>query len=408
MSEASAAEPTAAGRPSPWVTDVVLALAMALVLAVVIAAAIEEEGRAEPGAYAFAAGLGALVLLRRPAPRLMLVLTVLGTFAYYTLGFVPIGMALPAVAALYSAAELRRTGWAVGAGAVLLAVATYYRVGDTDPSAYLTVYDLLTNVALVAAAIALGVAVRLGREARERAAEIRALTATQEARAAERRMQAERLRIARDLHDAVGHNLSVVALHANVAAEAVGRDDDAALGALAHVRSATSDTLHELRATVKLLRGRDVTAADATDRESDASPGRPGRGAAGLAGIEALVAPARSTGLDVVADVDVPPGSIDAAVDAAASRILTEALTNVLRHAGARRARVAVALAGRGGDRVRIEVSDDGAGSGGAAEGSGISGMRERAALLGGTLRAGDAPGGGFTVVADLPARLDA
>ncbi|MBE1875798.1 sensor histidine kinase [Myceligenerans sp. TRM 65318] len=386
---------------------------MALVVAVVIAAATENAGSAEPGAYAFAAGLGALVLLRRRAPRLMLVLTVLGIFAYYTLGFVPIGMALPAVAALYSAAELRRTGWAVAAGVVLLAVATYFRVTGSEPSAYLTVYDFLTNVALVAAAVALGVAVRLGREARERAAQIRALTAAQEARAAERRMQAERLRIARDLHDAVGHNLSVVALHANVAAEAVGRDDDAARGALERVRSAASDTLHELRATVKVLRGGDTM---------------PTTGVIGLAGIDALVAPARSTGLDVVVDVDVPPGSIDAAVDAAASRIVTEALTNVLRHSGARRARVAVTVAEPGapgrldaaggssgprddgspaGGRLRIEVSDDGAGAGAASEGSGISGMRERAHLLGGTLRAGDAPAGGFAVVAELPATLD-
>ncbi|MBO0609438.1 sensor histidine kinase [Myceligenerans salitolerans] len=399
---------------------------MALVIAVVVAAATEAEGRAEPGAYAFAAGLGALVLLRRRAPRLMLALTVFGIFAYYTAGFVPIGMALPAVAALYSAAELRRTGWAVGAGAVLLAVATYYRIGDTDPSAYLTVYDFLTNVALVAAAIALGVAVRLGREARERAAQIRALTAAEEARAADRRMQAERLRIARDLHDVVGHNLSVVALHANVAAEAVGRDDGAALGALDHVRSATSNTLHELRATVKLLRGRDGAPAGGTADGSAAARGNPARGAPGLAGIETLVAPARSTGLDVVVDVDVPPGSIDAAADAAASRIVTEALTNVLRHSGARHARVTVTVSRPGGagtaggsagthddglpagDRLRVEVTDDGAGAGRAPEGSGISGMRERAHLLGGVLRAGDAPGGGFTVVAQLPARLDA
>ncbi|GAB4085236.1 hypothetical protein GCM10028784_18660 [Myceligenerans cantabricum] len=371
-----------------------LALAMGLVIAVVVAVASEGGDAAEPAAYAFAAGLGATVLLRRRAPRLVLLLTVLGIFTYYALGFVPIGMALPAVAALYSAAELHRTGWAVGAGVVLLAVATYYRVGDPDPDAYLTVYDLLTNVALVAAAIALGVAVRLAREARERAAQVRALTAAQEGRAAERRMQAERLRIARDLHDVVGHDLAVVALHANVAAEAVGRDDRAALEALEHVRSATSGTLHELRATVRVLRGA------ARPPGHDAPPA----GVTGLAGIGELVAPARSTGLDVVVDVDVPPGSVAAAVDAMASRIVTEALTNVLRHAGARRAHVVATV----GKSLRVEVSDDGGGARGAPEGAGIAGMRERAGLLGGTLRAGDAPGGGFAVVADLPARLDA
>ena len=419
------------GRPSPWVADVAGALAMTLVIAVVVAAATDAGAGTHPGAFAFAVGLGALVLLRRRAPRLMLVLTVFGIFAYYAFGFVPIGMALPAVAALYSAARLRRTGWALGAGAVLLSVATYYRVADADPDAYLTVYDFLTNVALVAAAIALGAAVRLGQEAREHAARIRELTAVEEARAAERRMQAERMRIARDLHDVVGHNLSVVALHTNVAAEAVGRDDDAVRGALEHVRSAASETLRELRATVKVLRG---TPGDGAVRQDAADGAVPGR-VPGLAGIDGLIERARDTGLDVAWEVDVP-GEVDGTVDAAASRIVTEALTNVLRHAGARRARVVVTCTdgsatddrsgpgerdqpgpghersgrrphGTAGGTLRIEVSDDGSGAGGAPEGAGITGMRERAALLGGTLRAGDAPGGGFVVVADLPARLD-
>ncbi|PRZ04172.1 signal transduction histidine kinase [Isoptericola sp. CG 20/1183] len=412
-----------AATPSPWVTDVVLALAMALVLAVVVAAdaaGTEGSGTAVggldphgPGAYLFAAGFGALVLLRRRAPVVMLVATVLAIFAYYALGFAPIGMALPAVAALYSAAERDRTRWAVGAGAVLIVVATFFRVTDeADPSADLTVYDLVTNIALVAAAVALGVAVRLARVARGHTEVVRALTAAEQARAADQRLQAERMRIARDLHDVVGHNLSVVALHTSVATEAVGRDDDAARTALRHVREATSGTLHELRATVKVLR-RPLRPGGGPGGERDERPGTHHRdvlpAATGPAGLAALVEPARASGLAVSTRVEVPAGSIDATVDAAAYRIVQEALTNVLRHSGARSAHVRLVVTD---GRLRITVSDDGTGSGAAAgagrgTGAGIAGMAERAALLGGTFSAGDTPTGGFRVLAELPARLE-
>jgi len=382
---------SATAPPSPWVTDVVLALASTLVVAVVIAADPSGQGDAGVAAYLFAVGFGALVLLRRVAPRTMLVLTFLGVCAYYALGFAPIGMVLPAVAALYSAAERGRTGWAVGTGAVLIAVATYFRVidEDVDPAAALTAYDLVTNVALTAAAVALGVAVRLAREARERNALVRELTAEQEAHAAQERLQAERLRIARDLHDTVGHHLSVVALHAGVADEAVGRDDAAARDALTRVREAASGTLDELRATVKVLRA------------PDAAP----RGALGLGGLDGLVAPVRAAGVDVEVVDAVAPGTLSDAIDAAAYRIAQEALTNVLRHAHARHVLVEVDV---DDGRLRLAVTDDGRGTGPSpGTGSGLAGMRERAGLLGGTLTAGDAPGGGFAVVANLPARLD-
>lgn len=416
--------------PSAWVPEVVLALAMTLVIAVMIAAGstgsdgtgtavggLDPHG---PGAYLFAAGFGALVLLRRRAPVVMLAATVLAIFAYYALGLAPIGMALPAVAALYSAAELDRTRWAVGAGAVLIVVATYFRVTDDDPSADLTVYDLVTNIALVAAAVALGVAVRLARAARRHTEVVRALTAAEQARAADQRLQAERMRIARDLHDVVGHNLSVVALHTSVATEAVGRDDDAARTALRHVREATSGTLHELRATVKVLRrplhpgGAPGRVPDGgPDRDTASRPGSHHRGtlpaATGPAGLAALVEPARASGLAVSTRVEVPAGSIDATVDAAAYRIVQEALTNVLRHSGARSAHVRLAVVD---GRLRITVSDDGTGAGtavaaGQSTGAGIAGMAERAALLGGTFSAADAPTGGFRVLAELPARLE-
>ncbi|WP_036967753.1 ATP-binding protein, partial [Promicromonospora kroppenstedtii] len=125
----------------------------------------------------------------------------------------------------------------------------------------------------------------------------------------------------------------------------------------------------------------------------------------GLAGVEALAASARATGLAVDVTLDVPGGVLDGAIDAAAYRIAQESLTNALRHAGASRVTVSARV---DGGRLAIRVSDDGRGAGPApVPGSGISGMRERAAVLGGTLTTGDAPGGGFVVAADLPLRLE-
>jgi signal transduction histidine kinase len=204
--------------------DTLLAAVMTLAVGVVIAADLEGTGRDVPPAYLFAAGFGALMVARRRAPRAVLLLTVLGIFAYYALQFPPIGIALPAVGALYSAAEAGRTGWAGGTGLVLVLVAAYFRIEEGLPTAYLVSYDVLTNVALVAAAIALGVSVRLRREARIHQERLRAVAAAEQAREAEHRVQAERMRIARDLHDVVGHTMSVIAVHGNVAAEAIGHD----------------------------------------------------------------------------------------------------------------------------------------------------------------------------------------
>lgn len=385
----------------------VFACAAVLVLCAVVLAA--GAPQASPGAFLAVAGFAALAVLGARLPRAALALTILGIFAYYTAGFPPIGMVLPATGALYLAAAGGRTPWAIGGAVVLFGVSTYYRLVDEDPAASFTGYEYVTEVALAAAAIALGAATRLARERRRQATRIAELVAAEQAHLAEQRMAEQRIRIARELHDTVGHRLTVVSLHASVASEALGaigdREEASGSGlpegggavareALERVREANSEALRELRAAVRLLR-HDVRGTDPL-------------------GIAELARTARRAGLRV--DVAAAVGELRPAVAETASRILTEATTNVLRHARASTLEIGVRAAD---GWLNIEIVDDGAGTPGddrpaslirasGTNGSGIAGMRERARLVGGTLEVRTAPGEGFAVIARLPLGLGA
>lgn len=384
------AKPTASDGVDPRVVDAALAVAMTLAVAVVIAADLESTGRAQPAAYLFAAGFGALVLARRRAPRVVLWLTVFGIFVYYTFGFPPIGIALPAIAALFSAAEKSHVRSAAAAGVVLTAVAAFARIEEGLPTTYVASYEFLTNVALVAAAIAFGYSVHLRGEARAQQERLRALTELEQELAAENRVNTERMRIARDMHDVVGHAISVIVLHGNVAAEAVGRDDDAASRAVGRIRDAAATTMRDLRATVKLLR---TPGAGADERE-----------AVGLSTLPNLCRVADEVGIVTQLRVDVEPEQLDGAVSAAAYRVVQEALTNVIRHADATHVWVRARLVG---EELELEIADDGRGSAAEKEdGHGIAGMTERVTLLGGELTAQNGAAGGFVVRARVPARL--
>jgi signal transduction histidine kinase len=154
--------------------------------------------------------------------------------------------------------------------------------------------------------------------------------------------------------------------------------------ALTEIKHASREALHELRGALEIL------------RRADDAPRAP---APGLAELDRLVATVAASGLDVRLTADDERSPLPAAVELAAYRIVQEALTNVSRHAHARSATVRVHV----DDGVTVEITDDGIG--GAAEpGNGITGMRRRAAALGGTVEAAPCPGGGFRVVAHLPA----
>jgi signal transduction histidine kinase len=219
---------------------------------------------------------------------------------------------------------------------------------------------------------------------RKRAAWLAARSAARQ-RLAEDAAAAERARIARELHDIVAHHLSVVVLHA-AGARASGRADPATLEEIEH---SGRQALAETRRLFGVL------------REPDGETGRAPQ--PGISQLPALVGSLRAAGLEVSLSVEGDHAALPPAVNVSAYRIVQEALTNVLKHAGPARAEVTVSCEG---SAVIIEVTDDGPGNPGPpalADGHGLAGMRERVALFGGDLRAGPGPGGGFTVRAWLP-----
>lgn len=370
--------------------DAVLAIAVAGVLSLMVALGQADAGTSASALpYVFAVGFGLVLLLRNRMPRTVLVLSVLGTFAYYTLDLPQIGVAVPVMAALLSAAQAGLLRWAVGAGVIVLVVAQAFRIRDgEEPTGFLLGYETVSNVALIAAAIALGHGLRATRLRAQQQAQLTALTQEQLTRDAELRVQRERERISRELHDTMGHTLSVIALHANVGREALAGGTPAAGDALERISAESTRSLSELRSMLRLLR---------TGGSDD------GRQLLSLSGIGPLVERAASAGIEVTTDVALDPGALPAPVDAAAFSIVQESVTNVIRHSGAATAHVSASIED---DEVRISIADDGRGAVGAADGFGIVGMTERARLLGGRLATSSHPGEGFRVDAALPARL--
>ena len=213
----------------------------------------------------------------------------------------------------------------------------------------------------------------------------RARAVTYRAEALRRRQTAEereRVRIARELHDVIGHALSQINVQASVGLHLMDRDPEQARAALGSIKDTSKTALEEVRSVLGVIR----------DGEAPLAP------QAELAELPRLVAGVRSPGLDaqLVDRLDAPPRR---AVQFAAYRIAQEALTNVVRHASASRAVVTVDHVG---DELVLTVDDDGTGVRG-AEGSGILGMRERASLLGGAVDLTASPLGGTRVAAHLP-----
>jgi signal transduction histidine kinase len=201
----------------------------------------------------------------------------------------------------------------------------------------------------------------------------------------------ERLRIARDLHDLVGHGLSAIAVQSGTARVALGAGDlDAVRTALGHVEATSRSAMREMRAVVGVLRERSPTAAE---------------DAPGLDGLPALLEQACRAGVRATLDPVGDLGQVPPVVGRCAYRVVQEALTNVIRHAPG--AAATVCLGARDG-RLHVEVTDRGgteAGKVSTSGGHGLVGMRERVEMLHGTVQAGPLDGGGWTVRATLPLR---
>jgi signal transduction histidine kinase len=211
----------------------------------------------------------------------------------------------------------------------------------------------------------------------------RRLEREQEAEA-QRAVAEEQARIARELHDVVAHALSVIVVQAAAADDVFEVEPRRAREPIRAIEHAARAALGDLRRVLGLLQ-------DGARYEPQP----------GLARLDGLVEQVRATGLDVALEIEGPARPLPAAVDLSAYRIVQEALTNTLKHAGAARATVHV----RYGDELGLEISDDGDGEGanGNGGGSGLVGMRERVAMLGGRVVTGPRPEGGYRVSAQIP-----
>jgi signal transduction histidine kinase len=224
------------------------------------------------------------------------------------------------------------------------------------------------------------------------AAEMRATLAEQEREAdALRAVVEERTRIARELHDIVGHSVSVMTVQTSGVRRLLHPEQEQEREALLAVERTGREALAEMRRVVGALRDAD---------ESPALAPRPS-----LSRVDRLVAQARETGLPVDLEIDGEPVPLPAGVGLTAYRLVQEGLTNTIKHAAARHAEVHVRY---DGDHLEIEVCDDGRGADGAdsvpsGSGHGLVGMRERVSIYGGELEAGPRPGGGFRLRARLP-----
>ena len=360
---------------------------------------------------------GAVVVVRRRCPATVFAVSALASLAYYTLDY-PDGPGwLGLFVATYTLTALGdgRRSLAVAAGGIaVLATGWLVAAGDIEPRAAIGWVFFRIGASVMSAA--------LGESVRSRRV-IAADALAHAERDARARLDAERLRIAREVHDTVAHAIAIINVQSGVTAHVLDKRPDRAREALQTIERTSSRALHEMRAILGVLRDPD-----------DSRVPHPG-----LDQIDELAAEARRAGLDLAVAAPAAPPPVPGAVGSAVYRILQESITNVIRHAGP--TRVVVAL-DYGPDNVRVSVTNENPDAGtkgrqaaaegravggraaadgrtpvmsapsdgraaadgrAASQGRGITGMRERCRLLGGDLDAGPVPGGGFAVTAHLP-----
>jgi signal transduction histidine kinase len=407
--------------------------AIAVVITVIaVAASYGEAHPTTPGAY-FTGGHhlprtptvalllvvlgGAALAWRQKYPRLVVCVATAATVAYTLPGYVNgVALLLPAVGLVTVATRFpvrQSVAWATAVTVVLMAA--------TAANNPLGRYSGGFWIIPANDAVALFVGIAIANRTYVHSARVQA--ARQAALDAQRRVEEERLRIARELHDVVAHTMATITVQAAAATQLLRDRPDEAAECLKAIRAASKDGLRELRAILDVLRA----AAGGDDDPADPTQPTPG-----LSRLDALAAGVRAAGLPVTVTVTGRQRDLPAVTDLSAFRIIQEALTNTLRHAGQAAAAVTVDY---GESALRVEVTDTGHGlTGSAAEaaytafvigagfprptpaagqypgaasagtvGHGLRGMRERATAAGGTIDIGPLPAGGFRVAAHLP-----
>ena len=365
-----------------WGTDVAITLAVGIAIQVAIQTATEPHSR-PPGLAGHLLGVAMalpyLVVRRWPVAVNYAVAVIL--IGYYSARFPGFPPTVPLIVPGYLAAERGQFRAVLPIPVFFMGAASV--VGLRAGTSVLDLVNaLLPHIALTTVAALLGALVRSRRILATETNERLRLAEVEREREAERQVADERVRIARDLHDTLSHAIATMTVQAGGALQVVDARPDLVREALTAIRTTGKDTLDELRATLGVL------------RTGDAGEG------AGLDRLPALVAAVRAAGLDVSVDAD--PADLPSTVDQVAYRVLQEALTNVLRHAGPEATATVHVRHSAGG--LSIEVVDDGAGGGGTDKhGHGLRGMRERVVALGGSLEAGPEAGRGFAVRAMIP-----
>jgi signal transduction histidine kinase len=379
---------------SAWVFDSGLALVAAGISTAFFV--FEPVGRGLPRGMLTLAYLLALLhtlplAARRRFPEAVLGISVASGLAVAALG-VPVMLGPAILVAVYSVAAYGgRWGSLAGLAAAELGSAAV----QLTPGRF-QAPTVVSNGLVIGAAWLLGhfVGVRRNHIARlERTAELERARAEQ----ARQAVVEERLRLARELHDVVAHSISVIAVQSGVGAHVASTQPQEAAKALAAIEATSRAALTELRRLLGVLR-------QEGEPQGSLAP------VPGLADLDGLLAEVAKAGVGVRLRVEGTPSPLPAGLDLSAYRIVQEALTNVVKHAGPARAQVTI---GYRDQAVTVEVTDDGrgvtapTGDGRARVGHGLIGMRERVAVFGGDLEAGPRPDGGFRVAARLPLAAD-
>jgi signal transduction histidine kinase len=361
----------------------------ALAIAVTAGAELQRAGCGCPGDPRWLDVLTTLLAtlpigLRRRWPFLVLSIVGPAAIAHLAFGFTnPFLVTFAVLVALFSVANHARWSLSVlAAAATAVALPVSFAI-DWQHQGRVNLGDLPYNYALFGAAWVLGDNLRRQREQADLATRLRAAEEERSRHA----VADERVRIARELHDVVAHTLSVIVLQSGAGRRLAPDHPDRAAGVLGGIEALGREALGDMRRLVGILR-------TGPEREHEPQPS--------LRRLPELAERVRAAGLAVDLRIEGEARPLPPGVDLSAYRIVQEALTNTLRHAGAGRAEVMVRYGGAG---VEVEVVDDGRGpAANGTAGHGLAGMHERVGMFGGELDVGAREGGGFRVRALLPA----